>query len=722
MTLHYGKFTIHDYHAQHRILSVPEIFTYSSNIGTAKMALSLGVDYHKAFLKKLGQLDRLRTELPESAEPLVPKHWGELNTVTIAFGQGLSVAPLQAVMGIAALVNGGKLIPPTFLKRDQAAAERLATRVIKPETSEKMRYLMRLNVEKGTATRANVAGYYVGGKTGTSEKVVGGRYSKTKVLTSFTAIMPADKPQYLLLIMIDEPQGLAETHGFATSGWNAVPVGAKVIERVAPLLDIPPRFDLPKRRPLARHQLLLASRPRMEERAVRLAASSLACEVADRSMRHSIRARRHRYRRHCRRQPQGQSGLPVFRHRRRQGGRRALRQAGGGGRRVAVAAEQRPDGLPATIAFVPVGNARRALALAAAKFFPRQPGTIAAVTGTSGKTSVAAFTRQIWTALGLQAASIGTIGVVSPRGEKYGSLTTPDPVELHRTLDQLAGEGVTHLALEASSHGLDQHRLDGVRIAAGAFTNLSRDHLDYHPSIEAYLAAKLRLFEELIAPNGTAVIGVDDCYAGQVIEAAKKRGLKIMTVGERGSDIKLAGGAIDGFAQVITIAHGGREFKVKLPLVGAFQVQNAAVAAGLAIATGAEPARVFAALEHLTGAKGRLELAGSKNGAPIFIDYAHKPDALAKALASVAPLCQRQTGGGVRRRRRPRRRQTPDHGPHRGGTCRPRHRHRRQSAQRARRPRSAPPFWPPRRAPPKSATARKPSAPASPRCKPATCC
>jgi len=252
--LHYGKFTIHDYHAQHRILSVPEIFTYSSNIGSARMALSLGVDYHKAFLKKLGQLDRLRTELPESAEPLVPKHWSELNTVTIAFGQGLSVAPLQAVMGIAALVNGGRLIPPTFLKRDQAAADRLATRVIKPETSDKMRYLLRLNVEKGTATRANVAGYYVGGKTGTSEKVVGGRYSKTKVLTSFTAIMPADQPQYLLLIMIDEPQGLAETHGFATSGWNAVPVGAKVIERVAPLLDIPPRFDLPKA-----DQLLLAS-------------------------------------------------------------------------------------------------------------------------------------------------------------------------------------------------------------------------------------------------------------------------------------------------------------------------------------------------------------------------------------------------------------------------------------------------------------------------------
>jgi UDP-N-acetylmuramoyl-L-alanyl-D-glutamate--2,6-diaminopimelate ligase len=304
---------------------------------------------------------------------------------------------------------------------------------------------------------------------------------------------------------------------------------------------------------------------------------------------------------------------------------------------VAVAAEQRPDGLSAEVVFVPVANARRALALAAAKFFTRQPGIIAAVTGTSGKTSVAAFTRQIWSALGFPAASIGTIGVVSPTAETYGSLTTPDPVELHRTLDQLAGEGVTHLALEASSHGLDQRRLDGVRIAAGAFTNLSRDHLDYHPTIEAYLAAKLRLFEELIAPNGTAVIDVDDCYAGQVVAAAKKRGLKIMTVGVNGDDIKLIGGAIDGFAQVVSIGHGGREFKVKLPLVGAFQVQNAAVAAGLAIATGAEPARVFAALELLTGAKGRLELAGAKNGAPIFIDYAHKPDALKKALEALRP-------------------------------------------------------------------------------------
>ncbi|MDP2410103.1 MAG: UDP-N-acetylmuramoyl-L-alanyl-D-glutamate--2,6-diaminopimelate ligase [Pseudolabrys sp.] len=309
---------------------------------------------------------------------------------------------------------------------------------------------------------------------------------------------------------------------------------------------------------------------------------------------------------------------------------------------VAVAAELKPDGLPDTVAFVQVKNARRALAIAAAGFYPRQPKVIAAVTGTSGKTSVAAFTRQIWESLGLPAASIGTVGVVSPKGETYGSLTTPDPVDLHRTLDELAGEGVTHLALEASSHGLDQRRLDGVRIAAGAFTNLSRDHLDYHPTIENYLAAKRRLFDELIAADGTAVIDVDDCYAGQVVAAAEKRGLKIITVGEKGDGIRLVGGTIEGFAQVVELAYAGRRYTIKLPLVGGFQVQNAAVAAGLAIATGSDPEKVFPALETLTGAKGRLELASTHNGAPIFIDYAHKPDALAKALAALRPYAKGQ--------------------------------------------------------------------------------
>ncbi len=244
-SLRYGKFSISDYKGKNRALNVPEVFIYSSNIGTARMALALGVEHHKWFLKKLGQLDRLRTELPESAEPIVPKRWGELNTVTIAFGHGLSVAPLQAVAGISALVNGGLLIPPTFMKRTEEEARKLGKQVVKPETSDKMRYLMRLNAEKGTAGKADVKGYYVGGKTGTSEKVVGGRYAKNRLLTTFTAILPADQPRYQLLVMLDEPQGLPETHGYATSGWNAAPTTGRIIARIAPMLGIMPRLDLP---------------------------------------------------------------------------------------------------------------------------------------------------------------------------------------------------------------------------------------------------------------------------------------------------------------------------------------------------------------------------------------------------------------------------------------------------------------------------------------------
>lgn len=245
-SLRYGRFTIHDDHPMARMLSVPEIFTYSSNIGAARMALSLGPEAHQAFLRKLGQLDRLRTELPESAEPIVPKRWGELNTVTIAFGHGLSVAPLQAVMGVSAIMNGGLLIPPTFMKRTPEEAQAMGKRVLRPETSVMMRYLMRLNAEKGTGTKANVPGYYIGGKTGTAEKVVNGRYSKNKLLTDFMAVLPADKPRYLLLIMLDEPQPVQGTFGFATAGWNAAPTAASVISRVGPLLGLTPRFDLPK--------------------------------------------------------------------------------------------------------------------------------------------------------------------------------------------------------------------------------------------------------------------------------------------------------------------------------------------------------------------------------------------------------------------------------------------------------------------------------------------
>jgi cell division protein FtsI (penicillin-binding protein 3) len=245
--LRYGKFSIGDFRGKGKVLSLPEVFVYSSNIGTARMALGVGVEGHKAFLRKMGQLDRMMTELPESSMPLVPRNWGELNTMTISFGHGLAVAPLQALVATASLVNGGTLIPPTYIKRTEAEATALGKRVIRPETSEAMRYVMRLNAEKGSAARANIPGWYVGGKTGTSEKVVNRRYSKEKVLTTFMAIMPSDKPRYLLLTMLDEPEAIPETMGQRTSGWNAAPTTGFIIERIAPMLDMNPRFENPDR-------------------------------------------------------------------------------------------------------------------------------------------------------------------------------------------------------------------------------------------------------------------------------------------------------------------------------------------------------------------------------------------------------------------------------------------------------------------------------------------
>ena len=263
---------------------------------------------------------------------------------------------------------------------------------------------------------------------------------------------------------------------------------------------------------------------------------------------------------------------------------------------AAIVAERAPDiaGAP----FVRTADARLAVALASARFFARQSEKIVAVTGTSGKTSVAAFARQIFLSLGHEAASLGTLGVVSQPMTVYGSLTTPDPIALHETLQKLANAGVTHVAMEASSHGLDQKRLDGVRLSAGAFTNLSRDHLDYHPTMEAYLQAKLRLARELTPRGKPFVVDADSEVAPEVIEAVRESGRVPFTVGAKGADIRLLRAKREGFATRLEIFHAGRAYAVSLPLPGDFQVSNALVAAGLAIAVGDPPQRVFAALEN----------------------------------------------------------------------------------------------------------------------------
>jgi UDP-N-acetylmuramoyl-L-alanyl-D-glutamate--2,6-diaminopimelate ligase len=284
---------------------------------------------------------------------------------------------------------------------------------------------------------------------------------------------------------------------------------------------------------------------------------------------------------------------------------------------------------------------RRRLALMAARFYGTQPEIAVAVTGTNGKTSVVSFLRQLWEQLGFKAASLGTVGVVSPRGTTVLHHTTPDPIALHRLFAELADEHVTHLALEASSHGLEQRRIDGVRLAAGGFTNISRDHLDYHPTFEDYFAQKLRLFTELLPEGAAAVIDVDSAEGRVVAEMAKARGLSIVSVGHQGEALRLVSAERDGFAQRLTIEHVGGTAEVLLPLVGDFQASNALVAAGLCMATGMDAAKVLPLLANLKGARGRLDLAGfAKANAPVFIDYAHTPDALAKALDALRPYAR----------------------------------------------------------------------------------
>ncbi|RWX78489.1 UDP-N-acetylmuramoyl-L-alanyl-D-glutamate--2,6-diaminopimelate ligase [Neorhizobium lilium] len=302
---------------------------------------------------------------------------------------------------------------------------------------------------------------------------------------------------------------------------------------------------------------------------------------------------------------------------------------------AAIAAHPADAGIPVLV----VSSPRRLLALAAARFYGRQPETMVAVTGTAGKTSVASFTRQIWAHAGFAAAQIGTTGVVSPTRNDYGSLTTPDPVELQKLLSDLASEGVTHAAMEASSHGLDQSRLDGVRLSASAFTNLGRDHMDYHPTVESYMAAKMRLFDTLTPKGAPAVIFADDEWSQEGIRAATTAGLDVRTVGRKGSYLSLK--RVEHFRHKQTAEiHVGREiFEVDIPLAGDFQVANALVAAGLAMSTGVSAAVAMSALEKLIGAAGRLELVGqTKDGALAYVDYAHKPEALENVLTSVRPF------------------------------------------------------------------------------------
>jgi UDP-N-acetylmuramoyl-L-alanyl-D-glutamate--2,6-diaminopimelate ligase len=288
-------------------------------------------------------------------------------------------------------------------------------------------------------------------------------------------------------------------------------------------------------------------------------------------------------------------------------------------------------------------NPRRLLALAAARMAGEQPETVVAVTGTNGKTSTASFTRQIWEAAGLSAASIGTLGVERDGGSAALGMTTPDPIELHAHMAELKRERIDHVALEASSHGLAQYRLDGVRLTAAAFTNLTQDHLDYHGSMAGYLAAKLRLFGEVLAPGGTAVLNADIPEFDACVEACRPARHAVLDFGTRARAIRLVKRHPHESGQTLLLDVLGRGHAVDLPLVGEFQAMNALAALGLALATGVAVDRAVAALVDLTGVRGRVEkVAVLANGAPIFVDYAHTPDGLEKVLSALRPHATRR--------------------------------------------------------------------------------
>jgi UDP-N-acetylmuramoyl-L-alanyl-D-glutamate--2,6-diaminopimelate ligase len=311
----------------------------------------------------------------------------------------------------------------------------------------------------------------------------------------------------------------------------------------------------------------------------------------------------------------------------------------------AVAILTTQDNLPpnSSVCFLTTPDIRKATAALAATFYPHQPETITAVTGTSGKTSTAQFTREIWQALGHQAASIGTLGLVRATGTSYGALTTPDAITLHHILDDCATSQITHVALEASSHGIELHRLDKVKLKAAGFTNLSRDHLDYHLTMEAYLAAKMRLFSELLPAGMAAVLNADIPEFVPLSEVARQRGLKIISYGKNGSDLRLMNVRRDANGQVLHLEIFGKKSELLLPVIGDFQAYNALCAAALVIGSGEDVNATLKALSKVTGVPGRLQFIGtSSKGGTVFVDYAHKPDALENVLRALRPHAAEQ--------------------------------------------------------------------------------
>ena len=746
-----GGHMINDYNGKHRFLTIPEIFTYSSNIGSAKMADLFGAEIQQAYLKKLrpdGQVaDRAAAT---SASRSIPrqKNWKRINTMTVSYGHGISVNAIQLLTAVGAVVNDGMLREPTLLKREPGEVPD-GTRVISTQTSEQLRQLMRLVVQIGTGKKANAPGYLVGGKTGTADKQKGHGYATNSRLAILRRRLPDERPalrdpghgrrteaqrhqprlchrrlgdcagdrrggaahRAALWPQADARRcaGSAESAGrhgrrlrFANRKKGAIHdqtsecAGPDSVRRRcrADAIECVGATRFPfRRRRLKLNDLILG----IDD--LRLQSGDAAIDVRDLAL-------------DSRRVKAGAlfAALPGSKARRPQ-----LRRGRGEGRRVASSSRREGStfaDLPAGVAVLTAKEPRRALARLAARFFGHQPQSIAAVTGTSGKTSTVAFARQLWIARRARGGQPRHARHHLAQAERSG-------LPHHARSDRAASHrwrswrttAVTHLAMEASSHGLDQHRLDGVKVTAAAFTNLSQDHLDYHADMASYFEAKLRLFSDLLPQGGTAVVNLKLAQAPRVIDIARQRRQRLITFGSAEADIQLAEAEADAAG----------------PAAGARPVRRASrrgVPGGRRLPGGEPAGRARPRHRQRLGCQqdrrpdrqpdrraGPHRACGGHAGRRRGLCRLRAQARRARSRADhAAPACGAAAGRRVRLRRRPRSRQAADDGRDRDPPRRPRHRHRRQSAQRRCRRRSAPRSWPRRRARSRSATAPRRSA------------
>ena len=525
-----GAATINDAHGEKGPAHPREIVIHSSNIGSVQLALRVSDVAHYDFMEKLGFTQRLQFELPETGAPLMPVRWTDIERATTSFGHGFSVTPLHALVAGAAMVNGGVLYPPRLTSTDMP----VGTRVISEPTSLVLRDMMRDVVTIGTGKKANVPGYDVIGKTGSANKPARGGYDDDALITSFLGAFPYSDPRYALLVMLDEPQGIPETHNLTLAGWNAAPTAAEIIARAAPLLGVRPalhgRFKRMKKWQRRRACRPWLSKRRCPMRVEALLSQNMQCDAAHADVEITgltadsrIVAPGYLF-----------AALPGE----HVDGNRFVAQAVAQGAAAVLTAQ--PDaGLSVPVLYDE--NPRRALAELAGRFFAFRPECTVGITGTNGKTSTAAFLHQFWTDAGLSAASLGTLGVVTQEFTRPINRTTPDPVTLHAALRDLYARGIDHLAMEVSSHALAQHRVDGLDCDVAGFTNLTRDHLDYHGDTARYFEAKTRLFTEILKPGGVAVVQMRGPVAPDLAAATRAKGRQVYPVGGADAALKTFG-------------------------------------------------------------------------------------------------------------------------------------------------------------------------------------